>query len=376
MKIGFNARLLRTSELRGWSRYTINLLEALNQKGVEVFLYSDCPIHQSHLSRLKTGLFHERIAPPMKYFLWEEIWLPKQCKIDEIDVFHSPFHYGTPFFLKPCPIVLTLHDAIEQIYYRPTQSMWRRLHPTSLKVGRYEWMARSAADQVITVSNNSKKDLIETFKIDEDKIVVIPEAADPVFFNPIDLEQCEAVRKKYDIKNPYFFYVGGFEKRKNIPFLLESFKAAKISNVDLVMAGNPRFHEESIRSLIQSLGISNQVKLLGFVSDKDLPILYKDALAFVYPSEYEGFGLQLCEAMALGCPIIAANKSSLSEVAGKAGLLFNLDGYHELVNHLQSIAADERLRQRMSQASLERSKEFSWELVASNTIKVYKDLID
>ena len=116
MKVGFNARLLHGSSLRGWNRYTINLLVELANLGVELFLYTDRPLHASHLARLPVGSYQVRVAPQMPYLWWEQYWLPTQCAKDSVDILHCPFNFGLPWF-SSCLRVLTLHDAIDRVYY-------------------------------------------------------------------------------------------------------------------------------------------------------------------------------------------------------------------------------------------------------------------
>ena len=108
---GFNARLLHAPDLRGWNRYTVNLLGALIPLEIEPVLYTDRPLHPSHLDRLPEGSVAVRVAPAMPYPVWEQRWLPRQCGRDRVDLLHSPFNFGLPWS-SPCPRVLTLHDAI------------------------------------------------------------------------------------------------------------------------------------------------------------------------------------------------------------------------------------------------------------------------
>ena len=113
LKIAINARLLAAPNVRGWNRYTVNLLAALPAQGVELFLYSDAELSPEHLARLPAGSYQVRVAPPMKYLRWEQRWLPAQCAVDGVDVLHSPFNFGLPWSSE-CPRVLTLHDAIDR----------------------------------------------------------------------------------------------------------------------------------------------------------------------------------------------------------------------------------------------------------------------
>jgi glycosyltransferase involved in cell wall biosynthesis len=121
--------------------------------------------------------------------------------------------------------------------------------------------------------------------------------------------------------------------------------------------------------------VADRVRLLGWVDDADLPALYSEALCFVYPSKYEGFGLQLCEAMAVGCPTLAANATCLPEILGAGGETFRIDSSDELSNLLRRICDEEEFRARLSRRASSRSKEFSWHGTAVETMKVYTDII-
>ena len=128
LRVGINARLLHAPDLRGWNRYTGNLLAALAARGVELVLYSDRPPHESHLARLPEGSYQIRVAPSMYYPIWAQHWLPRQCARDRVDLLHTPFHFGLPWS-SPCPRVLTLHDAIDRVDYGSCTSWrarWRR----------------------------------------------------------------------------------------------------------------------------------------------------------------------------------------------------------------------------------------------------------
>ena len=369
MRVGFNARLLYSPELRGWNRYTINLLSELASLGVELLLYSDRSLHESHRARLPEKSYQVRVAPPMRYVLWEQRWLPEQFIKDAIDVFHCPINFGLPW-ISACPRILTLHDAIDQIYYRPTS--WRqKLNPRALQVRAHHWIARTRAENVITVSERSKRDLVRHLNIPAEKIHVVYEAADKIFQRPIFKDEGNRIRRKYGLEKPYVFYVGGYEGRKNVKFLLKACAIATLKDVELVLAGDGRDQKVELLELASTLGVSGQIRLLGYVEDTDLPPLYRESLCFVYPSRYEGFGLQLCEAMASGTPIFAASSSCLPEILGDGGQTFSLDSIEELVSYLRRIALEPEYREVLSQKSRRRSSEFSWSKTAERTLGVY-----
>ena len=323
MIVGFNARLLASPDLRGWNRYASNLLAALPAQGVRLVLYSDRPLHESHLVRLPAGSFETRVSPSLRYPVWEQRWLPRQCQRDRVDVLHTPFHFGLPWW-SPCPRVLTLHDAIDHAYYA-RRTPWRtRWSPSALRDRWYQWSARVRAERIITVSTHAKGDLIRVLGLPGSKITVIPEAADPRFHAPIAPEDRERARGRHGLARPYVFYVGGWEERKNIPFLVRAFAAAALDGVELVLAGGRDDQRAALAALVEECGMAERIRLLGWVEDADLPALYAEALCYVNPSEYEGFGLQLCEAMATGCPTLAAHATSLPEVLGSGGETFDL----------------------------------------------------
>ena len=375
MRVAVNARLLASPDLRGWNRYTINLLAALAECDVDLLLYGDRPLHPVHLERLPVKRYELRIAPPSKYTLWEQYWLPRQCGRDHIDILHCPMNFGLPA-ICPCPRVLTLHDAIDQIHYGRRTAWHRRLSPGQVRNSLSHWVARTRAERVITVSDHSGRDLVEHLHIPRERISIISEAADPIFHAPVSAAQRANVRREYGLPHSYIFYVGGWEQRKNIPFLLRAFAEAALCGVDLVLAGGRDEQKTELARLAAELGMSDRLRLIGWVPDSDLPALYSGALCFVYPSLYEGFGLQLCEAMAVGCPTLAAHATCLPEVLGSGGDTFNPSEPHELAGLLQSVAGDEGYRRDLSRRAQLRSQDFCWRGTAEQTLEVYRRAVN
>jgi glycosyltransferase involved in cell wall biosynthesis len=374
MKVALNARLLYDPSLRGWNRYTVNLLAELPALGVELFLYTNRPLHDSHLARLPYGGYRLRTAPPMRYVLWEQRWLPRQCAADGIDLLHCPFNFGLPWS-SPCKTVLTLHDAIEQVFYAPLAPWSLKCRPAALRSRFDHWAARTRAAHIITVSEHARQDLIERLHVPPEKLSVIHEAADCQFHQPPASCQRDAVCAKYGLRRRFVFYIGGWEQRKNIPWLLRAFSAAKLPHVDLVLAGGRDEQRGALSRRAAELGISDNLQLIGWVDDADLPALYAEAACFVYPSLYEGFGLQLCEAMAVGCPTLAANATCLPEVLGSGGETFDLAEPASLAGQLRRIVDDPEYRTELTRRALARSADFSWEHTAEQTVAVYRNVL-
>jgi glycosyltransferase involved in cell wall biosynthesis len=373
LKVGINARLLGEPGLRGWNRYTVNLLAELPAQGVELYLYSDRPIHSAHLARLPEGSYQLRVQEGLRLPIWEHRWLPRQCGIDGVDLLHSTFNLGIPWSC-PCPRVLTLHDAIDFIHYAPKLPWRKRLSRAHMISSFYHWIARTRAERIITVSEHARIDIVNFLGVPARKVTVIPEAADPQFLRPLTEADLARVRSRHALPARYVFYVGGWEGRKNVPFLLRGLAESAVPDLALVLAGGRAEQRAELIRYADEQGIGNRLHLLEWVDDEDLPALYAGALCFAYPSMYEGFGLQLCEAMAVGCPTLAARATCLPEVLGNGGETFALDDPGELATLLRRVAEDQTFRADLSSRAYARSADFSWRQAAEQTAIVYRSL--
>ena len=374
VRVGFNARTLHFPDLRGWTRYTVNLLAELPAVGVEPVLYSDLPLDPSHLERLPAGSYTVRLGRIRPYAVWEQVWLPWACGRDRVDVLHAPANFGLPWS-SPCPRVLTLHDAIAELYYAPRASPRDRWRLPVVRSRLAHWSARTRAHRVITVSGHARADLVDRLGLPAAKVRVTPEAADPAMLRPVTDADLARVKRGAGLSRPYVFYVGGWEERKNLPFLLRGFAGAGLDGVDLVLAGGRESQRAGLVELAGTLGLGDRLRLLGRVEEADLPALYAGAVCLAYPSEYEGFGLQVCEAMAVGCPVLAARATSLPEVVGAGGETFDLGDPGELSGLLRRVATDPGFRADMVRRALSRSDDFSWRRTAEATAAVYRELV-
>jgi hypothetical protein len=308
------------------------------------------------------------------YAAWEQVWLPRACARDGVSLLHAPANFGLPW-LSRCPRVLTLHDAIAELYYAPRTPLRQRWRPIAVRSRLAHWASRTRAHRVITVSEHARSDLVDRLGLPAAKVRVTLEAADPSMLRPVSAAEAVEVGERYDLRRPYVFYVGGWELRKNVPFLLRGFAAAGLDGVDLVLAGGRDDQRAALAELAASLGIGDRLRLLGWVTDADLPALYGGALCLAYPSEYEGFGLQVCEAMAVGCPVLASRATSLPEVVGPGGETFRLDDPRELAALLARVAGDPAFRADLSRRARARALDFTWRRTAEATAAVYRELV-
>jgi glycosyltransferase involved in cell wall biosynthesis len=365
MRIGINARILISPKIRGWARYAGNLLRELSAQGIELVLYSHQPLDPAFTSQLRPDGHVVRISPAMPYLLWEERWLPRQCAVDGVSLLHSPFNFGLSW-RNSCPQVLTLHDAMYKTPSFSRMLLKRREWETSL----YHWVARSRAQRIITVTEFAKKELVNVLAIEADRISVTYEGADPAFTVRPPAAAIQSVRRKYGLDRPYFFYVGGWDQHKNVPFLISAFEKASLTGVDLVVGGGLPHEMEAMAKSIPA-----GVRLLGWLFDDDLVPLYAGALAFVHPSHHESFGLQLCEAMGLSCPVLAARAGAFPEVLAGGGETFSVDSPDELIGLLRRAATDSAFREGLAGRAARRSVDLSWRRTAEQTIAIYKSVI-
>jgi glycosyltransferase involved in cell wall biosynthesis len=367
VKIAVNARLLASPNLRGWNRYTINLLAELAALGHELVLCTDQPVHATHLARLPAGSFVVR-EHAANLLLWENAWLPRQCARDGARVLHAPASSGLPW-RSPVARVLTLHDAIDATHGRGVRSWGDAKAQFLLRI------ARTRAERVIAPSEHARAEIARTLGVPEGRIDVVAEAADPSFTRALEPSDLARARAAHGLARPYVLYVGGWEQRKNVPFLVRAFAAAALDGVDLVLGGGRPEEVTSMRELARGMGVEARVKLCGWIDERDLAALFAPALAFVLPSEAEGFGLQLVEAMAAGCPVLAARATSLPEVLGPGGETFALSSEGELAALLGRVARDAAFRADLARRAKERGASFSWRRSAERTIEVYERAI-
>jgi len=239
-----------------------------------------------------------------------------------------------------------------------------------------DYISVNAANKIVTVSEHSKKDIIKYWNIPNEKVVVIYEAASDVYFNPVHRNEIASVSNKYGLPSEYVLYLGGFDKKKNVNALVSAYRLLTSEVPRLVLAGERKWDFGCIKNIIEEYGLSERIITPGRIDDEDLPALYQGALAFIYPSLYEGFGLQLLEAMASGIPVLASDRTCFPEVLNGAGLLFDPGKSENIAENILAVCNDRDLRNELSNRSKERAKDFSWEKTAIETMSVYNNVVN
>ena len=284
------------------------------------------------------------------------------------DVYHSLF-YLMP--LRPgVPVVLTLMDVIPLV--RPeTQPAWKRAAFT-LSLGA----AIARADRLVAISESTRRDVRERFGLAPDRVRAVPIGVD-ARFAPVSVPAVDALRARLGLARPYLLYVGSNKPHKNLPRLVEAFLAIAPSRpgIDLTVAGvwDPRYGEARERARAGGED-GTRVRFLGPVDDADLPALYSGALAFAFPSLYEGFGLPVLEAMACGAPVVCGDGSSLPEVAGDAALLVDARSTDALAGALARLCDDDALRADLARRGPARAAAFPWSRTARAYLDLYREI--
>jgi glycosyltransferase involved in cell wall biosynthesis len=235
------------------------------------------------------------------------------------------------------------------------------------------------ADKIITIASFSKEEIVKYLSINPEKIAVTPLGVDINRFHPIkDRSLLLNIKKKLNISEDYFLYLGTLEPRKNIKRMIEAYAILKRKYNDipqLVLAGRLGWGYDSIFESIAKNKLENVIKYINYISDEDKILLLNGAFLFIYPSLYEGFGLPPLEAMACGIPVLTSNTSSLPEVVGNAALAVDPLDIDAILNGMECLINNHNLRKDLSERAMVQAKKFSWDSTASMTMDVYQDVL-
>ena len=368
MHIGIDAHSIGTG-LAGNETYAANLIEALAGIDSEN-RYTLFVTKRAAVERYKDRWPHVfvRRTPPHTPFVRVPVTLGAELRRRPVDLLHV--QYTAPPF-APCPVVATVHDlSFEHLPETFKRRSWMQLRLT------VRHTARRAA-HVITISEFSRRDIIETYGIAPERVSVTPLGA-PVHFVPVEDErELRRVRELYGITGDYVLAVGSIQPRKNLVRLFAAYAELRRSRPHvrlpkLVVVGKRAWlYEETLRSVGRH-GLNDLVVFTGYVPEADLPALYTGARCFVYPSYFEGFGLPPLEAMRCGTPVITGDRTSLPEVVGDAGLMVNPFDERALGAAINRLLEDETLRAELRRKGLERARLFSWRETARLTLQAYE----
>lgn len=421
MLIGIDASRANRSHKSGTEWYSYYIIRELAKldKDNQYILYTDKPlscglsdltsdIAEDLIPQFKDGYqiiksphnnFKAKVlAWPFKFF-WTQGRLSLEMLFNAPDILFVPAH-ALPI-IHPKKSVVTIHD----IGFKREEKLYERLEIGARKnsaqsvvdffvrlfsFGKYgantfdylDWSTNFSlrrAKAIITISEFTKAELKDLYKIDNSKVKVIYNGYPSDLYKPLTNKvKADNVLAAYGIKSPYIFYVGRLEKKKNIATLIEAFHILKVrySNLPhrLYLVGDASFGFDDIKYSIHGFGLQGQVFTTGWVKESDLPYIFNCASAFVFPSNYEGFGIPLLQAMASEVPIVASRAASIPEIAGDAAMLFNPADSADMAEVLAKVLINDELRQQLIAAGKTRVANYSWSKCAEETLAFIKSL--
>lgn len=306
------------------------------------------------------------------YSVWEQMEYPLRMR--HVRLWHAP-HYNIPLIKPRAALIVTVHDLIHWIFRKKFYSRAKALYASIF----FRRVAQ-IADRVITVSQQTKNDLIQHFNVPEDRIRVVYEGVNENFFTPHSSDERKQILEKYGLPREFLLYVGLLKPHKNVERLLRVFgrlwQSKRIQSA-LVIVGRKDRRYGKDQERLQRLKTGNGIFYLPEVDGRrELALLYHSAKCLIHPSYYEGFGLTCLEAMASGTPVIVSRAASLPEVVGEAGLYIDPSSDESLEEAILELEEDQVLRENLAQKGVARARGFTWAKAAQETIQIYKELLE
>ena len=376
LHIAYNALLLRPP-YSGVEHAICDLMEALAQHGRHRYTFftpASVPLPECIEQRQAHHVELQKVKIPLNSrltrVLWEQLVLPRRVSSIGADILHAP-GYLSPLH-SPVPVVLTVYD-IEAI-------LSPRFCKTANRLNYAYFLPRSiaAAAAVITPSSATREQVAQRFPRCISRLRPIPLAVHDTFFASAREPDRERIRRHYGLPRNYLLFVGNQEPRKNIPALLtaiEELRRTTHPDLALVLAGAEGRASRQLRERIHRLGATGALVSTGYVPRRDLPHLYRQARALVFPSWDEGFGLPPLEAMAVGCPVVCSSAGALAETAPHAAS-FDPDDPAALIAQLTRVLGDATYRNDIIQAGHKHAANYRWHSVACQVERLYEQLAE
>lgn len=369
MKIVIDGRLWDES---GLGRYIRNLVINLEKIDSENQYYVFLLKKDFDKIDFSNPNFHKVLADFKWYGMSEQIQLPKILEFLNPDLVHFP-HFNVPILHKG-KFVVTIHDLIHQHFQTRETSTLNPFFHTIKKLGYKKIFSHAVnkSSKIIVPSEFVKDQLIKEWQVKKEKIIVTHEGVDQSMIDLIEKtteNDFNKITEKFDFKKPYLFYVGNAQPHKNLPRLISAFVKLKekYPDLSLVLSGPDHHFWQQVKNTSKTHGLI----FTGFVSEKELVTLYKNAEMFVMPSFEEGFGIPVLEAMACSCPVVSSIAGSLPEVGGDAAVYFNPKDEYDMFEKINSVIENGKLKKELIENGQKRFKEFKWKKLAIQTLEVY-----
>lgn len=365
MHILYDGLVYKHQTIGGISRYFANLIGRLPEDFTPIITaYQSLQINYPNHPKIKRFLYQGTGLRPKRFSEWlEKHYFRAATSFNHFDLIHPTYywlHTGQDIASYRRPAVITFHDMIHEIFSRQMDSTGQ--------LARVKRRAAQAAQAIICISENTKRDLLERYPLPEDKVKVI--------YHATELDASLSYGPEPIPFRPYYIYVGSRNfNYKNFETLLAAFAKVVSVQTDLVLCVVGASFNAAEKKLITDLRLTEHIELYENISDRHLAKLYRCSVAFVYPSLYEGFGIPILEAMSCGTPVVASNCSCFPEVVGDAGLLFEPKAASDLADILLFLVDKPAKRDHLISKGHQRSKLFGWHKTVAQTLEVYQSLV-
>ena len=383
MRIGFDAKRAYHNKtgLGYYSRTLIGLLTNYFPSN-DYFLFNPKPSKEFHFSgpnihEVLPSAFLHKLLPAA----WRSTFMKKDLQKNGIELYHGLSH-EIPIGIQDTHVrsVVTIHDLIHERH--PEQ-----YNPIDVKIYHKKFLnACRHADKVIAISEQTKKDIVEIYGIPEKKVVVSLQSANPVFMQPATDQEKEEIRKRYGLPPEFFLYIGSIIERKNLLTVCKAMYAlGDQCSIPLVVIGEGGKYKQLVKDFIAEKQLTKRIIFLSekeavkkdpaFKEPRTFGIIYQMAIAMIYPSRYEGFGMPVLEAILSRTPVITSNVSCLPEVGGDAAYYVDPDNAGQMAEGLKRIAADRVLADEMRKKGLRFAERFAPLTYVNHMMGIYKDVM-
>jgi len=371
MRIGFDAKRLYCN-FTGLGNYSRSLLKNLGEfySDNEYYLYTPEVKHCPETNFfLENSAYQTYIAGGLLKSFWRSYSIVDQLKKDNIQLYHGLSH-ELPINIHKTNIrsIVSIHDLIFKVYPNTYRAFDRSIYDLKFKY------SCNHADRIIAISKSTKDDIINYYNINPDKIDVVYQSCNPLYYKAQDTKKANAVLQQYKIPNEYLLSVGSVEERKNLKVIIKAYQGLPSDlRIPLVIVGRGNQYKNEVKELIKVNGIEKLVLWIDYLgNNQDLQAIYQNARALIYPSFYEGFGLPVVEALLSKTPVITSNTSSLPEAGGSDSIYIDPNNADELAAAIQKVLTDSRLRENMmDKGYLYAMENFAAEIVTRQMVESY-----
>jgi glycosyltransferase involved in cell wall biosynthesis len=382
MNIGFDAKRAYHNGT-GLGHYSRTLIRSLAEyfPQHEYFLFNPKP---SELFKLNGKNIHEVLPSSLLHktlsSVWRSTWIKNDLEKLDIDIYHGLSNeIPIDMHLTDIRSVVTIHDVIferfPQQYSRIDVEIYKRKF-------RY---ACDHADKVIAISEQTKKDIMEFYKTPEEKIAVCYQSCNPAFAATVSEKTRQQIKEKYSLPDQYFLYVGSIIERKNLLGVCKAIYLLRNElKIPLVVIGDGTKYKQQVKDFIKQNGLEKQIIFLSedplakiassFLKAEDFPAIYQSAVAMIYPSFFEGFGIPVLEALWSRLPVITSNVSSLPEAGGDGAYYVDPNSSEEIAEGMKTIFADGSFSEALKEKGWQHAQNFTQKKCAADVMKVYESL--